>query len=130
MTKYLALLIAPLLAACATAGASTAQIEGSKWTFAQIDGAAPVSGQTSLEIKSGQIDAYLGCNGMGSNLTIAGEKLNVGPIISTRMFCDGVMEQEHAVGRLLAASPRFKVVDGKLVLQGGGHSAVLQRTGD
>ena len=130
MTKPLILLIAPLLAACATAGASTAQIEGSKWTFTQIDGAVPVSGQTSLEIKSGQIDAYLGCNGMGSNLTIMGEKLIVGPVISTQMYCDGVMEQEHAVGRLLAASPTFKIVDRKLVLQGGGHRAVLQRTGE
>ncbi|MGB7655561.1 MAG: META domain-containing protein [Novosphingobium sp.] len=130
MTKHLILLIAPLLAACATAGASPAQIEGSKWTFTQIDGAAPVSGQTSLAIKSDQIDVFVGCNGMGSNLTIAGEKLIVGPVISTRMYCDGVMEQEHAVGRLLAASPTFKIANGKLVLQGGGHRAVLQRTGD
>ena len=130
MTKHLILLIAPLLSACATAGASTAQIEGSKWTFTQIDGATPVSGQTSLEIKSGQIDAFVGCNGMGSNLTIAGDKLIVGPVISTEMYCDGVMDQEHAVGRLLAASPTFKIADHKLVLQGGGHRAVLQRTGD
>lgn len=129
MKRLLPLLILPLLAACATAGASTAQIEGSKWTFIQIDGAVPVSGQTTLEIKSDQIDAFVGCNGMGSKLTITGDKLIVGPVISTQMYCDGVMDQERTVGRLLAASPSFKIADHKLVLQGGGHSAVLQRTG-
>lgn len=130
MTRLLPLLILPLLAACATAGASTAQIEDSKWTFTQIDGVVPVSGQTTLEIKRDQIDVFVGCNGMGSNLTLAGDKLVVGPVISTQMFCDGVMDQEHAVGRLLAASPTYKIVGGKLELQGGGHSALLQRTRD
>ena len=51
----------------------------------------------------------------------------VGPIISTQMFCDGVMEQERAVAKLLGASPSYTVKGDTLTLTAPGHSAVLQR---
>ena len=130
MTKRTALfalsaIAAPLLAACSTAGAAPAPIAGTTWSFVLIDGQKPVSSRAAITIEARSISANAGCNGMGSELTITPERLMVGPIISTMMFCDGVMEQEKAVKALLSASPTYKVEGDSLTLTAPGHSARL-----
>lgn len=127
MTRYLILAAMLLPAACGTLGASTERLEGSKWAFTMIDGTAPVSSKAALNIDAGRIGAYVGCNGMGGDLKIAQGKLVTGPIIATEMYCDGVMEQESAVGALLGSSPAFKIKGEVLHLEGGGHQADLKR---
>ena len=130
MTKRTALfalsaIAAPLLAACSTAGAAPAPIAATTWSFVLIDGQKPVSSRAAITIEARSISANAGCNGMGSELTITPERLMVGPIISTMMFCDGVMEQEKAVKALLSASPTYKVEGDSLTLTAPGHSARL-----
>ena len=120
-------LAAPLLAACTTAGAAPGQIIGTTWSFVSIDGQKPVSSRAAITIEAEAISADAGCNGMGSNLTITPNRLMIGPIISTMMFCDGVMEQEKAVKALLGASPTYKVEGDSLTLTAPGHSAKLAR---
>lgn len=127
MIKRTILLVLPLLAACATAGASPAQLQGTKWSFTSIDGKAPVSSKASLEIARDRIGAYAGCNGMGGDLRLTENRLVTGPIISTQMYCDGVMEQERAVAGLLDADPVYSLKGDQLVLNGGGHRAELKR---
>jgi heat shock protein HslJ len=127
MHQRIVLLALPLLAACATAGASAVKIEGSTWSFVAIDGKAPVSSKARLTIGTDRIGANVGCNGLGGDLKVEHDRLVVGPVISTEMFCDGVMDQERAVGALLGASPHFEIRDGTLHLEGGGHSADLTR---
>ena len=117
----------PLLAACTTAGAAPASITGTTWSFVSIDGQKPVSSKAAITIQADSLSASAGCNGMGSDLTVTPVRLMVGPIISTQMFCDGVMEQERAVGRLLGASPQYKVSGDTLTLTAPGHSAKLVR---
>jgi heat shock protein HslJ len=117
----------PLLAACTTAGAAPAPIAGTTWAFVSIDGQKPVSSKAAITIQADSLSASAGCNGMGSNLSITPDRLMVGLIISTQMFCDGVMEQERAVSRLLGASPQYKVVCDTLTLTAPGHSAKLVR---
>ncbi|MFM5895403.1 MAG: META domain-containing protein [Novosphingobium sp.] len=117
----------PLLAACTTAGAAPVPITGTTWAFVSIDGQKPVSGKAAITIQADSLSASAGCNGMGSNLTITPDRLMVGLIISTQMFCDGVMEQERAVSRLLGASPQYTVVGDTLTLTAPGHSAKLVR---
>ena len=128
-TALLALsaLAAPLLAACTTAGAAAAPIAGTTWSFVLIDGQKPVSGRAALTINAKSLSADAGCNGMGGDLTIEPGRLMTGPIISTMMFCDGVMEQEKAVSALLGASPQYKVEGDSLTLTAPGHSAKLAR---
>jgi len=132
MTRYNALIALgtaalPLLAACTTAGAAPASITGTTWSFVSIDGQKPVSSKAAITIQADSLSASAGCNGMGSDLTVTPARLMVGPIISTQMFCDGVMEQERAVGRLLGASPQYKVSGDTLTLTAPGHSAKLVR---
>jgi heat shock protein HslJ len=126
MNRALALMIALLLSACATAkGAQPSQALGD-WQFVSIDGHKPVSGKTSLTIAPGRIGANVGCNGLGGDLRIEGNRLMAGPLISTMMYCDGVMEQERAVSELLAANPEFRFENGRLLLSVGKHSAELK----
>lgn len=123
----LSALTAPLLASCTTAGASPKTITGTTWSFVSIDGQKPISSKAAITIQADSLSASAGCNGMGSNLAITPDRLMVGPVISTQMYCDGVMEQEHAVAKLLGASPSYKVSGDTLTLTSSDHSAKLVR---
>jgi heat shock protein HslJ len=114
-----------LLAACTTAGAAGPDSLTGKWRFALIDGQKPVSSKAELTIEESRVGANVGCNGMGGDLQIKGGKLVVGGVVSTLMYCDGLMEQEDAVSKLLSANPEYRIEDGRLVLRGGAHSAEL-----
>ena len=122
-----ALFVLPLLAACSTAGDASRQLAASKWSFTAIDGQPPVSSSAELTIEVGRIGANLGCNGLGGELKIGADKLETKGLISTMMYCDGVMEQERAVSALLEASPRYQVDGNTLTLTAPGHSARLTR---
>jgi len=114
-----------LLAACSATTPSLAEPGGSHWTFVAIDGQKPVSSKTSLTVGDGRIGANVGCNGMGGDLKFEGDRLIVGPLISTQMYCDGVMDQERAVADLLAANPRFFIENGRLGIVSDKHRAEL-----
>lgn len=127
MKSSIVLFAAPLLAACTTIAGAAPPLVPSQWTFTTIDGQAPVRGGTRLELRDGSIGANAGCNRLGGNLKIEGNRLRIGPIMSTQMFCDGAMDQERAVSELLQASPRFVYQGDRLTLTGGKHRAVLER---
>lgn len=125
--KKLALLAAlPFVIGCGTPPpVSLSRLSGTIWHFTAIDGAAPVGRETSLRFDKGRIGANAGCNGMGADMKIVGGRIVAGPVMSTQMYCEGVMEQERAVGALLAARPRITVRGSMMTLRGGGHSAEL-----
>jgi heat shock protein HslJ len=128
MKKLLLLAALPAMIGCAPPPQSIGQLGGTAWQFIRIDGAAPIGKKASLTFESGRIGANVGCNGMGADAKLIGGRILAGPVISTQMFCEGVMEQERAVGALLAARPTMTVRGTKMTLRGGGHSAELQRT--
>ena len=123
----LALIVLPLLASCSTAGDASPQLADSKWSFTAIDGQPPVSSRAVLTIAAERIGANLGCNGLGGELKIGADKLVIKGLISTMMYCDGVMEQERAVSALLGASPQYRLTGDRLTLTAPGHSAELVR---
>jgi heat shock protein HslJ len=127
--KKLALFAAlPFVVGCGTPPpVSLGKLNGSTWHFTAIDGAAPVGKETSLRFDKGRIAANVGCNGMGADMKIVGGQIIAGPVMGTQMFCEGVMEQERAVGALLAAKPKITLRGSTMTLRGGGHSAELQR---
>ncbi|MBS3927998.1 MAG: META domain-containing protein [Sphingomonadales bacterium] len=130
MTYRLILPALVLLAACSATTPSVADPGGSKWTFVAIDGQPPVSSKSSLTIEEDRIGANLGCNGMGGDLKIEQGRLITGPLISTMMFCDGVMDQEKAVADLLEAKPRFFIEGDRLFIHSDKHKAELVRKKD
>lgn len=127
MLLRLALIALPLLASCSTASDASMQLAASRWSFAAIDGQPPVSSRAALTIGTNRIGANVGCNGLGGDLKISRNKLVTTGMISTMMYCDGVMEQERAVGALLGASPDYLVKGDTLTLTAPGHSAKLTR---
>lgn len=118
----------PLLAACAMMGnAETPQLAGTEWRFVAIDGQSPVSDRARMGFTAKQISASVGCNGIGGTWKLEGERLVGGPYASTMMFCDGLMEQERAIGDLLAEQPVVSITSNRLTLTSANHKAELVR---
>ncbi len=104
------------------------RLAGTAWRFTAIDGAAPVRlDRATMVFTEDRLSANVGCNGMGGTWRLDGDRLVGGPYMSTRMFCEGVMEQESAVGALLAANPTVVVAGDRMTLTAPGHSAELRR---
>lgn len=133
MTRFalraaLPLLAAPLLAACAAMGyADAPQLAGTEWRFVSIDGQAPVSDRAKMSLTADRISATAGCNGMGGSWTMEGDRLVGGPYASTRMYCEGRMEQERAIGDLLSEKPVVSLSGDRLTLTSAMHKAELVR---
>jgi heat shock protein HslJ len=123
--KTLALLAAAaLLPSCTMAQGDGLALGGTAWTVTRIDGAAPVSpDKAKLTFEADRIGANVGCNGMGGEYRIEGGRLIAGPLMATRMFCEGpVWDQEQAVGALLAGAPKIGRNGDTLRLESSGHS--------
>jgi heat shock protein HslJ len=129
MRKTFAPIALIMLAACTTAGAAGPDSPAGKWRFVAIDGAKPVSSKAELTIEQDRIGANVGCNGMGGDLRIKSGKLVVGGVVSTMMYCDGLMDQERAVSELLAEDPEYRIEQGRLMLRSTDHSAELVPAG-
>ena len=127
--KHLApalLLIA--VAGCTTPQASSPSLNGTTWRFTSIDGESPVAADASLQFGE-RLSAKAGCNGMSGAWRLEGDRLVAGPLASTRMFCEGKMEQENAIGALLSERPVVMLEGDQLTLSSSAHTAVLARTG-
>lgn len=130
MRKAMILSLTAALSACAATNAGGSSLTESQWRFVAIDGAAPVSETASLSFRKQQLSANVGCNGMGGPWRIEGGRLIAGPLVSTRMFCEGRMEQENAVSAMLSGGPKLTVAGDRMTLASAGHSAELVRTGE
>jgi heat shock protein HslJ len=115
------LLALPLLSTCAGLDAKAPDRPGSIWRFVAIDGKPPVSDTTSLEVREDRISVNVGCNGIGGNLKFEPGRLIVDSLVSTMMYCDGLMEQERAV----RVFPGFFIENGRMAIRSGEHSAEL-----
>lgn len=121
---------ASLLAGCATAPSGSAGLAGTNWTILRVDGAAPVVPEkASLKFEDERLSANVGCNGIGGDYRVDGVRLIAGPLMATRMFCDGpVWQQEEAVNALLSAAPEIERRGRTMRLVSGGHALDLELT--
>lgn len=119
---------ASLLAGCATAPSSSAGLSGTSWTILRVDGAAPVMPEkASLTFEDERLSANVGCNGIGGEYRVDGARLIAGPLMATRMFCEGpVWQQEEAVNALLSAAPEMERRGRTMRLVSGGHALDLE----
>ncbi|MFM2372666.1 MAG: hypothetical protein RIS85_2388 [Pseudomonadota bacterium] len=123
-----AVVCAALLGGCATAPAATAGLAGTRWTIVRIDGAPPVApAKASMRFDDDRLGANVGCNGIGGEYRIEGQRLIAGPLMATRMFCEGpVWQQEEAVNALLSAAPELQRSGATMRLTSGGHALDLE----
>ncbi len=130
MRNALTLILVPfaLLAGCATAPAGGAGLAGTQWSIMRIDGAPPVVPEkASMRFEQDRLSANVGCNGIGGDYRVEGGRLIAGPLMATRMFCEGpVWQQEEAVNALLSAAPELQRSGATMRLMSGGHALDLQ----
>jgi len=120
-TSFLAALAVGMLATgCATTAAPTASLAGTTWQIATIDG-APVAEGSMLSFTADSLSASAGCNGLSGTYAVAGSTLTSGPLAATRMYCDGRMEHETALGTLLQEGATIVLDGDRLALNGAGH---------
>jgi heat shock protein HslJ len=80
-----------------------------------------VEGPPSLLLKSeGKLaQGSGGCNRFTGSYELEGDSLKFGPIASTRMFCEEVMDQEQAYLQVLTETTGYKVSGNSLELYKG-----------
>jgi heat shock protein HslJ len=124
----LALIPVALLGSCATAPSKSTALSDTRWTIMRIDGVAPVMPEkAAMQFEQGRLGASVGCNGIGGEYRIEGTRLIAGPLMATRMFCEGaVWQQEEAVNALLSAAPEILRSNKTLRLTSGGHMLELE----
>ncbi len=117
-----------LAGGCATGSGSAAGLAGTQWTIVKIDGAAPVApDRAMMRFDAERLSAHVGCNSIGGEYRVEGTRLLAGPLMATRMYCEGpVWAQEEAVNALLSAAPEMERRGSAMRLVSGGHELQLQ----
>jgi heat shock protein HslJ len=118
-----------LLAGCAAINPPSKRptLGDSEWRITALDGKAP-AGEATLAFAGDRIAASAGCNRMSGSWKMDAGRLVVGQLASTRMFCEGKMEQEQALSQLLDGGPDVTMSDDRMMLKTPKHSAELERT--
>lgn len=132
----LLVLVAPVLAACGPAGASSTPtqvvISGVTWRAVSVAGRTPGDQHVpTITFSDGQATGSTACNEYGATVTVDGATIKVTEIVQTEMACleDGVMDLERAFTEALSKAATIAIVDGRLVLSGPGGDLVFVRAG-
>lgn len=110
-------LVLILLTGCSIAG-NSAKLGGTSWVLVSYGGVSPIAGtQLTLRFEGGAMGGSA-CNSFGGDYQISGNKLKVGMMNSTMMYCtdEGVMDQETAYVAMLGDAQSFELQDGRLII--------------
>ena len=131
-------LLLPLLLTITTSLAmetnkASVALPGSAWQVTTFAGQTPLADHAiTFEFDNeGNIAGDGSCNRFGGSCKIEGDKIEVGPLRSTRRACEpDIMQQEHKFLALLGAVTAWEIgADGTLVLRGeGGEIRAKKRT--
>ena len=105
-------------------------LEGRTWRLVSIDGRPALSGVRVTAIFEGEanrVAGSAGCNQYFGSATVKGDRLEVGPLGSTKMFCpaDGVMPQESAYLDALSKATTYRMAGTQLQLGPDSGAATL-----
>jgi heat shock protein HslJ len=98
-----------------------AALEGTTWRLTSIDGQPALAGVRVTAVFASDDDRVAGsagCNQYFGRAAVQGERIEVGGLGSTKMFCttDGVMPQEAAYLSALAQATAYRVAGRQLQL--------------
>ncbi len=124
------LLILLLLAACATPPVQPVQEVAGTWVIAQARSEPLLDKRLARLVfeAGGRLTGHTGCNTLSAAYTLAGERLTIGPVATTRRLCPELQrEQEDRVltALELAATARVRP-DGILELRDAEGRGVLR----
>jgi len=83
-------------------------------------------GSVHVSIAGGELTGNAGCNGFFGPIVQEASSITVGPIGSTEMYCEGVMQREAAVMTSLEASTQVQADDTGLVFLDGAGTVQLR----
>lgn len=103
-------------------GIPTGDLTGTYWKLVEMEGSPVVAGPGGREAhirfdaEGSRVTGSTGCNQFGGTYDVAGDSLQFGQLVMTRMACldGGVMEQEQAFERVLGEVNRYSVRDDSL----------------
>jgi putative lipoprotein len=124
MAKHLILMMTVVLSACAPTSqnsvpAAIPDLSGTKWLAEDIDGRGVIDdAQSTVEfLAEDRIAGRGGCNHYSGNVTLEGTKIQVSPLISTKMACvPALMDQEGRFLQALEAARSLKLEETKLLV--------------
>src|SRR5690606_5639009 len=124
-----ACLAAGLIAAACAAVAPAATLSGTRWTAAQIDGAAIGGAAPTVECAAGRVSGSGGCNRyFGRYEADAGGALAIDVVGTTQMACDPqAMRQEAVFLEALDRASAYQRLGGTLVLSAPGSPSITFR---
>jgi putative lipoprotein len=123
-TRIAGLICLVTLTACApnpseNAPVSFAQLTGAKWVAEDIDGRGVIdNAQSTVEfVAADRIAGRGGCNQFSGNVKLEGTKIQVSPLISTKMACvPALMDQESRFLQALQSARSLKLEETKLLV--------------
>lgn len=71
-----------------------------------------------FDLDDSMVSGNDGCNNMSGKVVINGNKIKLGPFMTTRMYCEKVVTDKHFY-KLINETDEFKVNGDKLKLYGG-----------
>jgi len=119
MKLLLALLLITSTALAMETNATISTLPGSAWQVTTFAGQTPLADHPiTLEFDhEGNIAGNASCNRFGGTCQINGDKIEIGPLRSTRRACEpDIMEQEHKFLALLGAVTAWSFEGDELVL--------------
>jgi putative lipoprotein len=114
MLFVLTLVLTLSLAACGIFERD-AGLEGTAWSLIAING-QPILDESAPTLVF-DVDGVGGngpCNAFGGEYQASNGKLTIGPIVSTLMYCEFLMNQESAYFTALQEAAGFKIANGNL----------------
>ncbi len=129
MKKNLIILFLATILLTACAGANP--LANTTWelvSYGAADSQTPAIPDIAATISfgaDGEISGNVGCNGFGGDAKISGNKIVVGSMMATEMYCEESMEQETTVLMLLAGELPFEIDGDTLtIFSEDGHSVL------
>jgi putative lipoprotein len=117
-----------LSASCAASPAAKEKdarmpIENTDWRLVELSGRnmtqTPGRASTLRLVAEGRKAAgNAGCNRFGGTYALEGSGLRFSPLLSTKMYCEGAMEREHAFLAALSATTGYRIEGNNLLLLG------------
>ena len=97
LTKFIPVIIVVVIISAACGNGSPIEIEGIEWILVSINGEPPIEGtNVTINFDNGGIGGNASCNTYFGDYTLEGDSISFGPLGSTLMYCEGLMDQETA----------------------------------
>lgn len=108
-------------------------LEGTRWTLElYLDSQGDLVSvlpdtEVTAQFEAGEIGGSAGCNRYFGSYEVDGDKLSIGPLASTEMYChpDEVMDQEMAYLAALGSAASYKTEDDRLEIADSPGQTVL-----